>query len=434
MSQLPIPSGYLACGWNAGIKDNTLDFGCIHSSRPADAAAVFTRNQFPGNPVIVGREHVSNGKLQTIVVNSKNSNVATGPTGLEIARNMCRWTAEALNIDESLVLPSSTGVIGRLPPADRLEAACKELPRRLSSPDFQSFSQAIMTTDAFPKARGYELHSGVTVLGIAKGAGMIEPNMATMLSYIATDATMDSADLSRLLRFCVNRSFNRVSVDSDTSTSDTVVLLANGASGRPPFRFPSSLESLWSEQTLETILGDPLPAPGPGVDRLERANPWPDHIGEDELEFIRAVLRTCIYLSREIVRDGEGASRFFEVLIVGARSKESAYKFGRSLINSPLVKTAVHGADPNWGRIIMAVGKVFDEPIKPDQIKIYAGDQLLFSGAGKELHPDLDRLKQHFQQPEVRIKVDLDMGTQFERFWSSDLTADYVRLNADYTT
>ena len=300
MSQLPIPSGYLACGWNAGIKDSTLDFGCIHSSRPADAAAVFTRNQFPGNPVIVGREHVSGGRLQTIVVNSKNSNVATGPAGLELARNMCRWTAGALNIDESLVLPSSTGVIGRMPPADRLETACKELPQKLTSPDFASFSQAIMTTDAFPKARGYELESGITVLGIAKGAGMIEPNMATMLSYIVSDATMDSADLSRLLRFCVNRSFNRISVDSDTSTSDTVVLLANGAAGRPPFRFPSSLESLWSEQSLETILGDPLPAPGEGVDRVERSNPWPDHIGEDELEFIRAVLRTCIYLSREI--------------------------------------------------------------------------------------------------------------------------------------
>ena len=204
--------------------------------------------------------------------------------------------------------------------------------------------------------------------------------------------------------------------------------------GRPPFRFPSSLESLWSEQSLETILGDPLPAPGEGVDRVERSNPWPDHIGEDELEFIRAVLRTCIYLSREIVRDGEGASRFFEVLIVGARSRESAYKFGRSLINSPLIKTAVHGADPNWGRFIMAIGKVFDESIKPDQIKIYAGDQLLFAGAGKEINPDLKKLKQHFQQPEVRIKVDLDMGTQFERFWASDLTADYVRLNADYTT
>ncbi|MEQ8352799.1 MAG: bifunctional ornithine acetyltransferase/N-acetylglutamate synthase [Leptospiraceae bacterium] len=434
MSQVPVPSGYLACGWNAGIKDNTLDFGCIHSSRPATAAAVFTRNQFPGNPVIVGREHIADGRLQTIVVNSKNSNVATGQAGLKLAQDMCLWTAEALNIDKSLVLPSSTGVIGRMPPADRLEAACKDLPGKLDSADFDAFSKAIMTTDAFPKIKGYSLKNGSTVLGIAKGAGMIEPNMATMLSYLVTDANMEARDLNRLLKFCVNRSFNRISVDSDTSTSDTVVLMANGATGRPPFRFPAALEDLWAEQTLETILGDPLPPTGDSADGIERSNPWPDHISEEDLEFIRAVLRTCIYLSREIVRDGEGASRFFEVMIVGARTKESAYKFGRSLINSPLIKTAIHGADPNWGRIIMAIGKVFDEPIKPDQIKIYAGDQLLFAGAGKELGPDLEKLKEHFQSPEIRLKVDLDLGTQFERFWSSDLTADYVRLNADYTT
>ncbi|MBU43904.1 MAG: ornithine acetyltransferase [Spirochaetaceae bacterium] len=434
MSQAPAPSGYLACGWNAGIKDHSLDFGCIHSSRPASAAAVFTRSHFPGNPVIVGREHIQDGKLQTIVVNSKNANVATGQAGLDLARNMCKWTGEALNVDPAMILPSSTGVIGRLPPADRLEAACRSLPDKLHSPDFNSFSRAIMTTDAFPKVRGYELHSGIAVLGMAKGAGMIEPNMATMLSYIVTDATMEAADLNRLLKFCVNRSFNRISVDSDTSTSDTVVIMANGAAGKPAFKFPVGLESLWSEQTLETILGDPLPQTGEKPDQVERSNPWPDHIGDEELEFVRAVLRTCIYLSREIVRDGEGASRFFEVLVVGARSQEAAYKVGRSLINSPLVKTAIHGSDPNWGRIIMAIGKVFDEAIRPDHVKIYAGDQLLFQGAGKDVHPDLEDLKAHFQQPEVKIKVDLDMGTRFERFWASDLTSDYVRLNADYTT
>ncbi|MCB1169663.1 MAG: bifunctional ornithine acetyltransferase/N-acetylglutamate synthase [Leptospiraceae bacterium] len=434
MSQLPTPSGYLACGWNAGIKDDSLDFGCIHSSRPASAAAVFTRNHFPGNPVIVGREHIQSGKLQTIVVNSKNSNVATGPAGLELARNMCRWTGESLNVSPDLVLPSSTGVIGRMPPVDRLEKACSELPERLQEPDFRKFSEAIMTTDAFPKARGYSLSSGATVLGVAKGAGMIEPNMATMLSYIVTDAAMESEDLNRLLRFCVNRSYNRISVDSDTSTSDTVVLLANGASGRPPFRFPASIEALLGNHTLETILGDPLPAPGETPDRVERANPWPDHISEEELEFVRAVLRISLYLSREIVRDGEGASRFFEVMIVGAASAEMAYNVGRSLINSPLVKTAIHGADPNWGRFLMAIGKVFDEPINPGRIKIYAGEQLLFQGRGDLESPDLELLKRHFQEKEIRIKVDLDSGTCFDRFWASDLTADYVRLNADYTT
>lgn len=432
MSQLPTPSGFLACGWNAGIKDQTLDFGCIHSSRPASAAAVFTRSHFPGNPVIVGRQHIASGKLQTIVVNSKNANVATGPEGLELARRVCQWTAEALNIEPSLVLPSSTGVIGRMPPVDRMERACRELPNHLQEPDFQQFSEAIMTTDAFPKRRGYVLSSGITVLGVAKGAGMIEPNMATMLSYIVTDASMDREDLDRLLRFCVDRSFNRISVDSDTSTSDTVVIMANGAHSSPSMRFPAALESLFAEHSLETILGDPIPGTGEGPDRIERANPWPDHVSEQELEFIRGVLRLCLYLAREIVRDGEGASRFFEVLVVGAASREMAYKVGRSVINSPLVKTAVHGADPNWGRILMAIGKVFDEPIKWDQIKIYAGE-LLYRGTGTHA-PDLKKLEAHFRQPEVKIKIDLDMGLHFDRFWASDLTADYVRLNADYTT
>ncbi|MCB1303965.1 MAG: bifunctional ornithine acetyltransferase/N-acetylglutamate synthase [Leptospiraceae bacterium] len=436
MSELPRPAGYLASGWNAGIKDSSLDFGVIHSRVPAAAAAVFTRSHFPGHPVVVGREHVADGSLQTIVINSKNANVANGSEGLDLARNMCRWTAASLGISESLVLPSSTGVIGRLPPVDRIQAACQEASQRLVTADFETFNQAMMTTDAFAKRRGYTLSDGSVVLGLAKGAGMIEPNMATMLSYLVSDASMPASDLDRLLRFCVNRSFNRISVDSDTSTSDTVVLMANGAAGAQPLEFSEATAQLLSSQPLEVLLGDPLPLPGVEMDRLERSNPWPDHLNEASLEFFRAVLRCCLFLSREIVRDGEGASRFFEVLVVGAASESMAYKVGRSVINSPLVKTAIHGADPNWGRLIMAIGKVFDEPIHPGQIKIYTGKQLLYAGreSGEEARPDLQSLQAHFREAEIKIKIDLGIGLHFDRFWSSDLTADYVRLNADYTT
>ncbi|MBI3395184.1 MAG: bifunctional ornithine acetyltransferase/N-acetylglutamate synthase, partial [Spirochaetia bacterium] len=274
------PKGFLASGWNVGIKDDSLDFGVVFSREPAHAAAVFTKNNFPGNPVIVGREHIKSGRLQAIVVNSKNANVATGPDGLQAARNTCAWAGKALGIAPELVLPSSTGVIGRPMPVEKIQAACGAIPDRLTTGDFELFSKAIMTTDTFPKLKTESLSSGIVLTGCAKGAGMIAPDMATMLSYVCTDADMDSKDLDRLVRCVADRTFNRVSIDSDTSTSDTFVCLANGASG-VRVSFPASAAAHWEAST------EPVPADLPGLDNVSK-------------EFALTLGRICLFLTREI--------------------------------------------------------------------------------------------------------------------------------------
>lgn len=404
------PKGFLASGWNVGIKDDTLDFGSIHSSVPASAGCMFTRNNFPGNPVIVGREHAKSGRLQTIVVNSKNSNVATGPDGLKLARQTCVWTAEALGTKPELVLPSSTGVIGRPMPEEKIRAACQSLKAKLTGADFDLFSRAIMTTDTRPKLRSVQLKSGITITACAKGSGMIEPNMATMLAYAATDASITPEDLQRLVRCAVDRTFNRVSVDSDTSTSDTFVCLANGASN-VAVNFSNEAADAWNHGDL------PVPEKLPGLNR------------ESE-EFALGFGHLCLELAREIARDGEGATKLIEVQVTEARDRQQAVKIARSIVNSPLVKTAVYGADPNWGRLVMAVGKVFDEPVPIENLKIFFGDQPL-RGAGPDA---LKTLSAYLKNREVTIRVSLGTGRARETVWGCDLTQEYVHINADYTT
>ena len=305
--------GFSWLGINLGLKDQTLDFGVIASECKCTAAGVFTRNNFPGAPVTVGLENIQNGQLQAIVVNSKIANVATGIDGIEDAKNMCRWTGEALGIDPELVLPSSTGIIGRRLPVEKIHEGCKIIPEKLgSSPEYiDNFTRAIMTTDTHPKWCSASIENS-TLLGVAKGAGMIEPNMATMLSFFVTDAKISSEQLQTILRRVVNQSFNRISIDSDTSTSDTVVILANGLAG-----------------------------------------PVDTEIFEKNLR------NSSIQLAKEIARDGEGSTKLIELTVSGAKSQEMALQISKSIINSPLVKTAIHGADPNWGRFVIAVGKVF---------------------------------------------------------------------------
>ena len=411
MSDTLYPRDFLASGWNIGIKDDTLDFGVVHSKVPCDAAVVFTRNNFPGNPVIVGREHIAGGKLQTIMVNSKNANVATGPGGLELCRDSCKWAGEALGIDPALVLPSSTGVIGQPMPREKIEAACKGIPDHLSGPDFNAFSEAIMTTDQFPKRDARTLVSGARIFGTAKGAGMIEPNMATMLSYFCTDARVPAADLDRMLRLVVNRTFNRISVDGDTSTSDTVAILANGVS-EVEIAFPDAAATAFEE------LGPREP---------EELTELPG-ITPATLEFLRSFWEMSRELAKAIVRDGEGATKVMEVRVTEARDREQALKIGRSIVNSPLIKTAVYGADPNWGRIIMAIGKVFDEPIPLTGLRIFFGDVEL----SQETDPKI--LSGYLQRPEIVIRLSLGTGRAEERLWGCDLNEAYVKLNALYTT
>ena len=384
--------GFSWMGINLGLKDQTLDFGVIASECKCTAAGVFTRNNFPGAPVTVGRENIQNGQLQAIVVNSKIANVATGIDGIEDAKNMCRWTGESLGIDPELVLPSSTGIIGRRLPVEKIHEGCKIIPEKLgSSPEYiDNFARAIMTTDTHPKWCSASIENS-TLLGVAKGAGMIEPNMATMLSFFVTDAKISSEQLQTILRRVVNQSFNRISIDSDTSTSDTVVILANGLAG------PVDTEIF--EKTLRN---------------------------------------SSIQLAKEIARDGEGSTKLIELTVSGAKSQEMALQISKSIINSPLVKTAIHGADPNWGRFVMAVGKVFEYPVPLSDLSIHfgTGSQVLTVNA-ESLNADtvnLDAISELLQNQEVFLEVVVGDGEFSETVWGCDLTKDYIEENAFYTT
>ena len=384
--------GFSWMGINLGLKDQTLDFGVIASECNCTAAGVFTRNNFPGAPVTVGRENIQNGQLQAIVVNSKIANVATGIDGIEDAKNMCRWTGEALGIDPELVLPSSTGIIGRRLPVEKIHEGCKIIPEKLgSSPEYiDNFARAIMTTDTHPKWCSASIENS-TLLGVAKGSRMIEPNMATMLSFFVTDAKISSEQLQTILRRVVNQSFNRISIDSDTSTSDTVVILANGLAG------PVDTEIF--EKTLRN---------------------------------------SSIQLAKEIARDGEGSTKLIELTVSGAKSQEMALQISKSIINSPLVKTAIHGADPNWGRFVMAVGKVFEYPVPLSDLSINfgTGSQVLTVNA-ESLNADtvnLDAISELLQNQEVFLEVVVGDGKFSETVWGCDLTKDYIEENAFYTT
>ena len=384
--------GFSWMGINLGLKDQTLDFGVIASECNCTAAGVFTRNNFPGAPVTVGRENIQNGQLQAIVVNSKIANVATGIDGIEDAKNMCRWTGEALGIDPELVLPSSTGIIGRRLPVEKIHEGCKIIPEKLgSSPEhIDNFARAIMTTDTHPKWCSASIENS-TLLGVAKGSGMIEPNMATMLSFFVTDAKISSEQLQTIPRSVVNQSFNRISIDSDTSTSDTVVILANGLAG------PVDTEIF--EKTLRN---------------------------------------SSIQLAKEIARDGEGSTKLIELTVSGAKSQEMALQISKSIINSPLVKTAIHGADPNWGRFVMAVGKVFEYPVPLSDLSINfgTGSQVLTVNA-ESLNADtvnLDAISELLQNQEVFLEVVVGDGKFSETVWGCDLTKDYIEENAFYTT
>lgn len=377
------PFGFLSFGRNIGIKDSSLDFAVAYSVQPCRATAVFTQNNFPGAPIIVGREHIKHGILQAVVVNSKNSNVATGEAGVQVARETCKILAENLGIKTEYVLPSSTGVIGAPLPREKIFTACSNAKDYLRENNLEEFAEAILTTDTQKKI-SYRTYKEGVIFGVAKGAGMIEPNMATMLCYIFSDLTPDSENLYEILKKSVDVSFNCLSIDSDTSTSDTVALLCNGLKGE----IPSSI----FQELLNEI---------------------------------------CIELTKKIARDGEGATKLIELEIQNARDLIQARKIGKSIINSPLVKTAIYGGDPNWGRFIMAIGKVFDEKIPYDSLSIRLGD-LEVKNANSETKKKLaNYLKSN---EEIKIFVDLQQGNISAKFWGCDLTEGYVKENAYYTT
>lgn len=387
-----IVPGFSWFGKNIGIKDGTLDFGGILSDVPCQAAGVFTRNTMPGAPVIVGREHLQDGLLQAVIVNSKNANVATMQRGVEDSRRICELVAGQCGIEPRLVLPSSTGVIGKRLPMDVIVRGCATLRTDFGKTErhIENFAGSIMTTDTRPKWASAEV-DGATILGIAKGAGMIEPHMATMLCYFVTDAAIPSTVLKPMLKGVVERSFNRVSIDTDTSTSDTVVIMANGLSGAVS---PDGFEDGLSE--------------------------------------------VAIYLAKEIARDGEGATKLIELTVSGAHTAEQALLTAKSIINSPLVKTAIYGADPNWGRFVMAIGKVFAYSVDIADLKITFGEGSERSAIDAEtLDRDevpLDKISEILKRQEVHIEVVIGSGRFSERVWGCDLTEGYVEENARYTT
>jgi glutamate N-acetyltransferase / amino-acid N-acetyltransferase len=379
------PQGFLALAKNVGIKDHTLDLTVIYSTMRARAAAMFTRNRFPGAPVIVGKKHIAKGHAQALVINSKNANVAMGKQGIANAVETCRIVGAELGIDPYDVLPFSTGVIGRPLPMDKIRTGLRGIRAELKPDNLKLAAEAIMTTDMYPKYISCKVGCA-TIAGIAKGAGMIEPNMATMLVYLMTDAELPKAAMRPMLRRVVDRTFNSMSIDTDTSTSDTVVLMANGLAGKVQLR-----------------------------------------------RFEKGLFEVCEYLTKEIARNGEGATKLIAVDVKGAKNAAQAKHAAKCVVNSPLVKTAVYGCDPNWGRVIMAVGKTFDPSIDPAKVTIRFGATNVFN-KGSPVDCDLTALRQYLAQPEVSIGVDLGIGKASARVWGCDLTEGYIKENAYYTT
>ena len=312
------PRGFRCASRNVGLKPSAKDLTLFASDVDATAAAVFTRNHFPGAPIVLGRETLRDGLLRAVIANSKVSNVATGERGLENARRMANAAAKELGTTANRVLVSSTGVIGVPLPIEKIEAGVVGMSRDLQDNPMVG-AEGIMTTDTFPKALSASVGtSGATITWVAKGSGMIEPNMATMLAYIFTDARFDAVTLDRLLRAAVRNSFNMLSVDTDTSTSDTCAIMANGLAG-----------------------------------------------SVNESEFLDVLTAGCIRMTETLARDGEGATRLIRVTVTNALNEDEARLVAKTIVNSPLIKTMVHGADPNVGRLLMAVGKCFTCTINP---------------------------------------------------------------------
>jgi glutamate N-acetyltransferase/amino-acid N-acetyltransferase len=387
--------GFLGCGINSGIKKNgRKDLGLIFSKVPARAAGVFTTNVVKAAPVILGMERVKEGWCQAIIVNSGNANVGTGKRGLRDAILTTKLVAQQLRIRESLVISSSTGVIGVYLHMEKIIKAVPELVSNLREDGFLDTAEAIMTTDKFPKyTQGQIKIDGKigTICAIGKGAGMIAPQMATMLCFILTDIDLDQKALKKALKNSVENSFNRIIVDGDTSTNDTVLMLSNGFLGNRPMTV-----SHRNYQRFENILTE---------------------------------LTTEI--AEMIVRDGEGATKVVKIIVKGARTKKDAEKIARTIGSSLLVKTALYGEDPNWGRVLAAAGRagVKFDPLKVD---LYFGDYKVVRN-GAEIMEE-DKVNRILKKPNFPITLDIKSGKSSYFVIASDITMDYLKLNAQYRT
>lgn len=371
---------------NVGVKDSTDDLTIVLADSEATSAGVFTQSLFAGPSVEISRTH-NTGDVRGVVVLSKNANVANGPQGIADAHEVVTLVAQKLQINPQQLFLASTGVIGRLYPMDNIRNGISALPDQLNSRNAEKVAQGIMTTDTVHKIAEATIEgSTARVVGVAKGVGMIEPNMATLIAMIFTDAKISAQELDRIFRSVINRTLNCVSVDTDTSTSDTAIIIASGTAG--------TVDLAGFEDALHAVL---------------------------------------LSLTKQVARDGEGAETLIEVCVDTARDDTQAKTVAKSIVNSPLVKTAIHGADPNWGRVAMAIGKCHEyNDINQDSVVIRFGTQEVYPHQVDNV--GLQTLSAYMKGDEVRIHVSLNTGSHSATVWGCDLTDGYVRINADYTT
>lgn len=405
LSQLVIPRGYRFGATKAGLKaSGRTDFALIVADAPASAAAVFTSNRVTAAPLILDKQHLTatGGKVRVVAINAGNANCATGQAGLDAAKATCDAAAHLFHCKSEEVFPSSTGVIGKPLPAEKLIDAMPLLAASMGneSDHFTEVAQAIMTTDLVEKTAFARLEVAgpdgtvmeICIAGVGKGSGMIHPQLvphATMLVYILTDAAIEPEVLNEYLRPAIEVSFNRISVDGDTSTNDTVLLLASGASGAT--------------------------------------------IGRGDPAFATALTQVCTSLARQIVADGEGVSHVVELRVEGAANDADALRIAKAIAHSPLVKTAWAGCDPNWGRLAAAIG-YSGAQVDPDRIDIWFGEYPICRNGGRA--PEFDEAASHdyISQPEFSISIQLHQGDGRCVFWTTDLTHQYIHINADYST
>ncbi|WP_026478021.1 bifunctional ornithine acetyltransferase/N-acetylglutamate synthase [Alkaliphilus transvaalensis] len=393
------PKGFKASGIHAGIKKAKKDIALIVSEVPCEAAGVFTTNKACAAPVIVSKENIKDGKIQGIIVNSGNANACTGEQGILDAKEMIHRTAKALNLSEESVIVSSTGIIGVPMPMEVINNGIEKAVEALSYEGGADAAEGIMTTDLIPKAVAVKLTidgKEVTIGGIAKGSGMIHPNMATMLSFVTTDINIDGSYLKQILTETTNQTYNMISVDGDTSTNDMVAVMANGLAN----------------------------------------NKIMDENHPEKEKFLEAFYFVHEYLAKTIVRDGEGATKFIEVEGINAPKVVDARKAVKSILNSSLVKTAFFGEDGNWGRILCSVG-YSGMDFEMEKIEIYLSSEggevkIVEAGQGTGfLEEDVEKILKH---KDIKITVDFNMGIEKAKGWGCDLSYDYVKINGAYRT
>jgi glutamate N-acetyltransferase/amino-acid N-acetyltransferase len=387
--------GFLFAGISAGIKkDGKRDLGLIYSQVPAQVAGLFTTNAVKAAPVQLGMKRIKKGVCQAVIINSGNANACTGNKGLEDAKRTSSWVAKGLGTEERLVIPSSTGVIGTPLPMEKIELGIPRLLDALSPAGWMDTVEAIMTTDTFPKIEMINFRikgERVKICGMVKGAGMIRPNLATMLSFIVTDANIKSPLLQQILDEVAEFSYNRITIDGETSTNDTVLLLANGKSGHPP------------------------------ISRMDR----------DGALFQLKLLEVCQNLAKRVVKDGEGATKFVEICVKGGRNREDAKRAAYAIAHSPLVKTAFFGMDANWGRILCALGHS-GVRIDPNRIDVFFDRKPIVKngmGVGGKFEEEAAKV---IKSKSFRVTVHLHQGKGESSVFTTDLSIDYVKINASY--